>query len=273
MQKEKIYSLSHLTFSTPPQPDLSLQICGTTYPNKNYVISRPHSRIGCIEFVVHGKGHVEIDGQKFSPVAGDTYFLPAGKSHHYYSDRTDPWEKIWVNVSGDMVEQLASLYRVRDTHYFPALDTSDLLLKLQYYATHQGTEHITEKCASILHSLFYRMSESLYAKKEPLSSPLRKMLDYIALHETDTVRIEQLAAACERSPSQAERIFRSEMGMPPYRYVLSRKLELAKQLLRDTGMPIRDIASYLSFEDEFYFSGLFRRKVGVSPSKYRQGED
>ena len=38
-------------------------------------------------------------------------------------------------------------------------------------------------------------------------------------------------------------------------------------------MPIRDIASYLSFEDEFYFSGLFRRKVGVSPSKYRKGEE
>ena len=71
-------------------------------------------------------------------------------------------------------------------------------------------------------------------------------------------------------PSQAERLFRAETGIPPYRYYLDRKLELACQLLRETGMSVRDIASYLSFQDEFYFSGLFRRKIGVSPIQYRK---
>ena len=65
-------------------------------------------------------------------------------------------------------------------------------------------------------------------------------------------------------------LFRAEMGMPPYRYVLERKIELARQLLSETGMSVRDIASYLSFEDEFYFSGLFRRKTGFSPTQYRK---
>ena len=77
---------------------------------------------------------------------------------------------------------------------------------------------------------------------------------------------------CRKSPSQAERLFRAEFGVPPYRYVLNRKIELACQLLRETGMSIRDISSYLSFDDEFYFSGLFRRKMGMSPTQYRKNE-
>jgi AraC-like DNA-binding protein len=273
MQKEKIYQLGHIDFSASPLPDLHLQMCGTTYPNRNYSIHRPVASIACIEYIVSGTGTVWVDGEQFSPVAGDTYFLPAGISHDYFSDKRDPWEKIWINVSGELAERLAALYRVSDTHYYPALDTSDLLLKFQYYAEHPDTENLEERCISLLNSLFCRMARSLYAPRKSACTPVERMLDYISRHETDVIRIEQLADVCERSPSQAERLFRKEMGIPPYRYVLDRKLALAKQLLRETGMPIRDIASYLSFEDEFYFSGLFRRKVGVSPSKYRKGEE
>lgn len=265
--------MPHLSFSAPPVPDLQFELCGTTYPNKNYAINRPSSRIGCIEYIVSGGGHITVDGQKFSPVKGDTYFLPPGVSHHYFSDKKDPWEKIWVNISGEMLNRLAELYHLNGVYHYPGLDTSDLLLKFQYYATHPDAENVQEKCVALLNSLFCRMSKHLYAKKDEIASPVRRMLDYIERHETDTIRIEQLAAVCEKSPSQAERLFRAELGVPPYRYILNRKIELAKQLLRETGMPIRDIAGYLSFEDEFYFSGLFRRKVGMSPSAYRKGEN
>ncbi len=270
MVKEKIFQLGHLATFDPPHPSLSIQICGTTYPNKNYIINRPHSHVGCIEFIVRGKGHVEIDGEHFSPAEGDTYFLPAGASHRYYSDKKDPWEKIWVNISGGFVQELAHLYRVDQTYYYPKLDTSDLLLKFQYYATHPDTESMAEKCMALLSSLFCRMAASLYAPKSAPHSPVQSMLDYIRLHEADTIRIEQLAEVCQKSPSQTERLFRAEMGLPPYRYILNRKIELAKQLLRETGMPVRDIAAYLSFEDELYFSALFRRKVGISPSAFRK---
>lgn len=270
MVKEKIFQLNHLLLSNPLGSALSFQLCGTTYPNKSYFINRPHSTVSCIEFVVRGKGHVTIDGQSFSPKEGDTYFLIGGKSQHYYSDKKDPWEKIWINVSGEFVEELAKLYRIDSTYHYPNLDTSDLLLKFQYYATHPDTENLTEKCVSLLSSLFCRMSAHLYAPKNQPETPVRLMLDYIHRHETDVIRIDQLAEACQKSPSQAERLFSAEIGMPPYRYVLNRKIELAKQLLRETGMPIRDVAAYLSFEDEFYFSALFRRKVGMSPSAFRK---
>ena len=96
------------------------------------------------------------------------------------------------------------------------------------------------------------------------------MRRYIDRHLTEPLRTDQLAALIGRSVSQAQRLFTAEYNTSLYRYVLDCKLALACRLLRETGMTVREVAAYLSFEDEFYFSGLFRRKIGCSPSRYRE---
>ncbi len=272
MLKEKILQMKAISEQLPPTAQLRFHMCGTTYPNKSYFINRPHSNVCCIEYIVSGSGEVQVNGQRFTARAGDTYCLPLGGQHYYASDRKEPWEKIWINLSGDMVSRLASLYGTDGVYHFPALDTSDLLLKFQYYADRPANPHSAEKCCALVSQLFFRMSRALCVTDEPECSPVQSMLSYIEQHETDAIRLEQLAAVCRKSPSQAERLFRAEFGVPPYRYVLNRKIELACQLLRETGMSIRDISSYLSFDDEFYFSGLFRRKMGMSPTQYRKNE-
>lgn len=270
MLKEKIFRMKNITDAVPQRLDLRFHMCGTTYPNRNYVIQRPQAGVCCIEYIVSGKGHVDAGGKCFDPRAGDTYFLPQGISHHYESDRKEPWEKIWLNFSGTAAEKMIAHYGIEGIYHFPTLDTSDLLLKFQYYASHDGTQNAAEKCVALVSQLFFRMSCAQDSEKQKNLTPVQTMLAYIEQHETDVIRLEQLAAACHKSPSQAERLFRAELGFPPYRYVLNRKIDLARQLLTETGMSVRDIAAYLSFEDEFYFSGLFRRKTGLSPTQYRK---
>ena len=269
-KKERIFQMRELDAALPDALDLQFHMCGTTFPNRSYSISRPHSAICCIEYINAGTGEVTVDGVSFSPTAGDTYFLPQGVDQLYHSDRRDPWEKIWVNLSGDYLLRQAKMFGIEGIYHFKDLDTSDLLMKLQYYAEHPDQPDCGERCLSILTQIFYRMSLATVKKEKPMQTPAELMLAYIEQHKTDPIRLDQLAAVCKRSPSQAERLFRAETGIPPYRYYLDRKLELACQLLRETGMSVRDVASYLSFQDEFYFSGLFRKKIGVSPSEYRK---
>lgn len=267
--KETIFQMKTISDALPPHLDMRFHMCGTTYPNRNYLINRPASDVCCIEYIVSGRGHVQIGDKHFSPCAGDTYFLSQGMDQFYSSDKKEPWEKIWINLSGSFVSCLAKAYGVESIFHFPKLDTSDLLQKFQYYATHPELPGSAEKCMALIHSIFFRMSKTLSKEASGEPTPVQAMLDYIDRHETDTIRLEQLAAVCHKSPSQAERLFRAAVGMPPYRYVLHRKIELACRLLTETGMSVRDVSSYLGFEDEFYFSGLFRRKVGLSPTQYR----
>jgi len=271
MEKEKIYRMCSFSSSRSDRPVIHFEMCGTTYPNRNYMISRSPSSISCIEYVVSGCGEVCVGGRQFCVQAGDTYFLPKGTDQFYQSDKKTPWEKIWVNLSGDTTLKMAELYGVHTVYHYPGLDTSDLLLKLQYYASRPEIENAEEKCNALIVQIFFRMSEFLHSPGKETQSPAQKMLLYIGQHETEAIRLEQLAGLCGKSLSQAERIFRKETGMPLYRYILNRRIELARQLLTETGMSVREIAAYLSFEDEYYFSGLFRQKTGVSPTQYRWG--
>ena len=270
MSHEKILRMDHLCVARRTLPAVRFLMCGVTYPNKGYAINRPSSSVSCIEYVTGGVGHVRIDGQELTLRAGDTYYLPQGHNHCYWSDRQEPWEKIWVNFRGAYADGLAALCGVGGIYRYQGLDTSDLLLRFQYYATHREPEYAAEQCVALLAQLFYRMACRVSTPLQEPQTPVRKMLLYLEQHATEPITLEKIAAACGKSPSQAERLFRRETGSPLYRYALDRKIAIARQLLTETGMSVREIADYLSFSDEFYFSGLFRRKVGMSPTGYRE---
>lgn len=256
----------------PPDGEngILFQMCGTTYPNRNYLINRPTSTVSCLETVRSGKGTVILDGREYHLSAGDTYLLPEGHSHRYFSDRTDPWEKVWVNFSGVFSRSLLHLWGLDNTCVFRGLDLSPLLLQLQTCAADGDPIPAAARCTGIMTEAFTRMAASLTVHPDLPLTPAQEMRRYIDRHITEPLRTEQLATLVGRSVSQAQRLFTAAYHVSLYRYVLDAKLALACRLLRETGMTVREVAAYLSFEDEFYFSGLFRRKIGISPSHYRE---
>ena len=93
--KEKLISFLPDRF---PEPEtFFVELTGVTYPDPRYHIDRNRSPVFCIEYVVAGRGHVEVGGRSFSPRAGDVYLMPMGLHHRYHADAREPWEKIWMN--------------------------------------------------------------------------------------------------------------------------------------------------------------------------------
>lgn len=80
----------------------------------------------------------------------------------------------------------------------------------------------------------------------------------------------ELAAACNYSESQFNRVFRCIMGSSPRRYGLRHRLETAKDLLARTDLPLSNIAGRTGFYDASDFGKRFREQEGVTPRKYRQ---
>lgn len=82
--------------------------------------------------------------------------------------------------------------------------------------------------------------------------------------------LAEMARLLHRSEIQTTRIFRRDFGEPPYQYLLKRKLAAAQELLHCTRRTIKQISADLHFSNEYYFAGLFKRKVGHSPGWYRR---
>jgi AraC family transcriptional regulator len=79
-----------------------------------------------------------------------------------------------------------------------------------------------------------------------------------------------MAAEVDISPIYLVRAFKAAVGQSPHRYVLGRRVERAKELLRNTDMPVVDVALSSGFCSQSHLSHWFQRYVGVSPAAYRQ---
>ncbi len=95
-------------------------------------------------------------------------------------------------------------------------------------------------------------------------------LDYMETHYAEKVSLDELAAISFLSKRQYSRIFRSVYSMTPMEYLRSRRIQQACALLRDTNMPLAEIASVCGFTDSSHLSRCFLDSVGLTPGTYRQ---
>lgn len=247
---------------------IKFQLCGTTFPDKNYRISRRLSLISCIEYVEDGCGTVHIGDKTFYPHGGDSYFLQAGYMQHYYSDKDTPWKKHFINISGRLAENLAEGYGLSNVSYFEGLDLSGELFRIIELAKDEYYDH-TPEFISILNEIFLKMHNHVY-RKDGQSDLGAEMKDFLNTQITAPFRIDLLCKHISRSESQTIRLFKEAFGTTPYSYVLEKRVGLAKKLLTDTNLTIKQISDKLCFADEYYFSNFFKKKAGVTPSAYRK---
>lgn len=98
---------------------------------------------------------------------------------------------------------------------------------------------------------------------------LSRVLDYIESHLADDLGLHELATVAGFSIHHFAAAFRESTGQTPYRYVLERRIRLARRLLRESNKAIAEIALDTGFADQSHFTVNFRKQTGMTPSRYR----
>lgn len=249
-----------------------VEMAGITYPDSRYRIEREYSNIYCLEYVISGQGVIDTSEKTFSPREGDVYLLCPGKKQVYYSDPAKPWEKIWMNLRGSLCKGLVESYGLGEQVLFPQCPAYPLFREfLSLCEKEKSRIPVLEKEAPLLfHKILQTVSQTTGPRppEQPAAALIREHLDRQIYGR---LSIPQLAKQVNLSPSQLTRVFKKAFGQTPYDYLLSRKIEAACLLLKNTGMSVKETAYRLHFTDEHYFSNVFRQRMGVPPGKYRNG--
>jgi len=99
---------------------------------------------------------------------------------------------------------------------------------------------------------------------------LRAVLEYIEEHLDAALTLTEIAAVADLNPYHFARQFKAATGLPPHKYVITRRVERAKHLLRaGTDSSLAEVAARAGFYDQSQFSHHFKRLVGVTPSQFR----
>lgn len=103
-----------------------------------------------------------------------------------------------------------------------------------------------------------------------LPETLAKGLEFISLHYADSdIYLDTIAAAADLSEDHFGRIFRRHIGCSPMQYLQEFRIEKSRFLLSNTDLFVEEVARSVGFRDQFYFSRLFQRKTGQSPTAFR----
>jgi len=98
---------------------------------------------------------------------------------------------------------------------------------------------------------------------------LRRALDFIENHLGQAIGVTDIAAACGTSAFHFSRAFHHAMGVPPYAYLIKRRVAKARDLLATSALPLTQVAADCGFGGLSQFSRMFRQVTGMTPSGFR----
>lgn len=106
-----------------------------------------------------------------------------------------------------------------------------------------------------------------------LPRPVVRAMDYVEAHLHEKIALEAVAAHARLAPAYLSDLFHRETGLTLGDYILKRRVEAAKNMLRYTDQKVAEIAEVLAFSNPSHFHRAFKRETGVTPNHYRRYAD
>lgn len=156
--------------------------------------------------------------------------------------------------------------------YYPS-NPDEFLPKHQVFSDCFELEVLQDLC-HIFH-LLYSNRDQLVQKELPRIEMIaqirfKKMLAYIDRHFAEKVTLQTIASSANISRSEAGRCFQKYCSLSPVQYLMKRRIDHAKHLLRSTSLSVKEIAAQCDFQDSSYFIKAFRKHVQMTPLHYRE---
>ena len=147
----------------------------------------------------------------------------------------------------------------------PFLHINDQAIGLIYQTTSQ--ENISVITSKAVDAYLEQLEA---AAVKPENPNISLMTDYIDKHYPDNLTVEAIADAACLSPGYAGRIFKEQLGLPIMDYVLKVRIEKSKKLLLNPHYQIQAIAEKVGYGDAGYFTKVFRKFEGITPTQFRK---
>lgn len=229
-------------------------------------------------YITKGGGFFESRHCKGTGISeGSVFILFPGEWHRFKPDPAIGWDEYWVGFDGDIAGDLLknNFFLIDEPIKQVGLQESILQLFTQIIETTRQERAGYQPLVSgaVLHLLgtIYSLIRQQELPPDDLTGTIMgKARALLRSGDYSKLSIEQVADELGVSYSWFRKTFKEYTGMAPGQYLQQLRIEQAKILLADPAKSLKQIAAELNFESAFYFSALFKKKIGVSPEQYRK---
>jgi AraC family transcriptional regulator of arabinose operon len=246
----------------------------------DFIIDRPNGMKGyIINLTVKGRGKIFSGEHEFIVEPGDLLLFPPEAVHYYgRADDSNEWYHRWVyfRPRAYWADWLRWPHEVERVGHIKLADEQlanefdSLFLNIE--ETHKEIRPMSEQLAmNLLERLLIRCYEvSSLADHAPMDHRILEACQILSASLSAEVSIEELAEQVFLSPSRLAHLFREQVGVSIVRWRENQRIIRAKLLLQTTPLPVAVIGQQTGYDDQLYFSRVFKKRVGVSPSEYRK---
>ena len=270
---------SKLPFKDKSRP-LIVGSCGTyrLKTKKKLPTWSPRGRIDYqLLYIAAGKTHFFIGGEDKVVTAGHMVLYQPKEEQHYEYYGADKPEVYWVHFTGSDVRNILRHYDIplNEHVFFSGTPSTYAMLFKQMIEELQtcrvGYEEMLEMC---LRQLFLLIQRTRLEKPSIVSTQVQEEMafarQYFHEHYNEPINIEEFAQSRHMSISLFMRNFKRVYNVSPKQYILNLRMSNAQSLLETTDYTISEIAAIVGYDNPLYFSRLYHKQKGQSPSDYRK---
>ena len=231
-----------------------------------------------ILYVANGKAHFWFDGEEKIVNSGYMVLYKPGEIQKYVYYQEDHPEVFWVHFTGNDVKNILTYHGISlNDHVFYSGILPEykvlfrkIIQELQFCKF--GFEDYT---ASMLNDILLLVSRQQHDGKKVagiLQEQIESAVVYFNENYNTKISIEDYAKELHISTNWFIHNFKQYMGISPAQYILSLRIMNAQNLLERGVYNIREVAEVVGYENPLYFSRVFKKEVGMSPTEYRKNQ-
>ncbi|MFA5814534.1 MAG: AraC family transcriptional regulator [Bacteroidales bacterium] len=228
-----------------------------------------------IVYVTEGNGTYEDASGVYPIKSGSLLIIQPGMWHRYKPDNSTGWTENYVGFNGLMAKHIFSnsqLTALKPVVYIGNREEFiDTYYKIYGFVKEEkpGFQQVSAGMVMKLLGYLISIDKQLSFAETRIEKIIQKACFLIRENVEKEIDFKQYAENNNIAYSYFRRMFKIYTGLPPAKYQLDLKIIRSKELLLSTDKIIKEICYEVGFESIYYFSRLFKNKIGISPSRFR----
>jgi len=245
-----------------------------------------------VHFIKSGKGKLYLHNTVYEVQSGNCFLIYPNQIAYYQADTQDPWEYYWLGICGFKAEGILqtigfhynrTVIPFKNHEIFPTITA--LTETGVRYENDEATVYL--EMGSLVRKILYCLmddnrikNEASYMKPNEDSMKVMGNGNYADQHVnivakiiqnsySQNIKVEDIAEKLNINRSYLSAIFKKNTGLAIKEFLTNYRIEQSCVMLRDKHKLVAEISSAVGYDDPLYFSRLFKKQVGCSPSEYR----
>lgn len=239
---------------------------------------RPKGRIDYqLLYIVSGKAHFYFNGIERIVQAGRMVLIPPRVEQKYEYFGEEKPEVYWVHFTGSDVKNILRKYEIPmddPIFYSGASSVYSYIFKEMINELQTCRTGYEELLAMYLQQIFLLVQRTRQERKPTVTTYIQEEMEYARRyfneHYNEPISIQEYAESRNMSVCYFQRNFKQIVNHTPMQYLLTIRVNNAASLLETTDYSMAEIAAIVGYEDPLYFSRVFRKIKGMSPTEYRK---